>query len=185
MDLSQPRSENSNVLDTAELWLEDLMNEYGNALVNLVFTYVKDWGKAQEIVQDVFVTCYDHYENHKQITSYKAWVYRIAINRAKDATRTAWFRRVLVLNNFFSHIQSKQPSPEKLYENHESQSKLVQAVLSLPLKYREVVLLYYYEELSIKEISNVLNKNQNTIKSRLMRARESLRMILEGSDLNG
>ena len=70
-------------------WLTHLMNEYGDRLTKLAYTYVKDIGKAQEIVQDVFVTCYEKYEKVRQIEKIKPWLYRVTINRAKDVLRSS------------------------------------------------------------------------------------------------
>nr|WP_279577067.1 sigma factor [Planococcus ruber] len=54
-------------------WLKDLTDEYGDRLTKLSYSYLRDWGKAQEIVQDVFITCYQQYDTYRDIQSYKAW----------------------------------------------------------------------------------------------------------------
>ncbi|MEK5101391.1 sigma-70 family RNA polymerase sigma factor [Cytobacillus sp. FSL M8-0252] len=59
------------------------------------------------------------------------------------------------------------------------------SVLSLPIKYREVIILYYYDGLSIVEISHILNVNENTLKTRLKRARGKLRVLMEGREVHG
>jgi len=79
-------------------WLTHLMNEYGDRLTKLAYTYVKDVGKAQEIVQDVFITCYEQYEKVRHIEKIKPWLYRVTINRAKDVLRSSWVKRVLLHN---------------------------------------------------------------------------------------
>jgi DNA-directed RNA polymerase specialized sigma24 family protein len=61
-------------------WLEEIMDEYGDRLTILAFSYLKDWGKAQEVVQDVFVTCYKMYKTSPEIISFKSWIYRVTVN---------------------------------------------------------------------------------------------------------
>lgn len=170
------------VLDTPEAWLDTLMDTYGLPLTKLTFSYVQDWGKAQEIVQDVFLTCYEQYNKRHTIQSYKAWIYRIAINRAKDYYRTAWFKRIIVKDSGFD-----QQLPAALHAEHfviqqETNEALAHTVLTLPTKYREVILLYYYEELSVHEVATILRCGDNTVKTRLKRAREKLKTLLEGRD---
>lgn len=167
------------------VWLEQLMDDYGESLTKLAFSYVKDWGKAQEVVQDVFVTCFDTYEKRDEIQSYKAWIYRITINRSKDSLRTSWFKRVIVQSLLFTYLKSDNLSPENQLIQNEKEGALANVVLSLPIKYREVILFYYYEDLSVKDISDLLKVNENTIKTRLKRARHLLKNELEGCDFNG
>ena len=165
-------------------WLEKIMDEYGERLTKLSFSYLKDWGKAQEIVQDVFITCHKMYDKKSEIQSFKSWIYRVTINRSKDVLRSSLVKRVIVNNSLFSFLSSTEPSPETTSIIRDEHELLSDSVLSLPIKYREVVLLYYYENLSVQEISQLLNMNQNTIKTRLKRSREILKNLLEGSDWN-
>lgn len=75
-----------------------------------------------------------------------------------------------------------QPPPESFLIQQETNEALAHAVLTLPIKYREVILLYYYEELSIHEVATILRCNENTVKTRLRRARGNLKTLLEGRD---
>lgn len=165
-----------------EEWLEQLMDQYGNRLTNLAFSYLKDWGRAQEVVQDVFVTCFHRAHQLDEIRSIEAWLYRITINRCKDVLKSSWFKRVLVGSPLFQFLRSKEYTPqEHMLQNSEDEA-LVQCVLALPLPYREVILLYYYEDLTVPEISALLDVNQNTLRTRLKRGREQLAHLLEGGD---
>lgn len=167
-----------------ESWLEDLMDEYGDRLTRLAFNYLKDWGKAQEVVQEVFLTCYKNYDTYRDITTYKAWIYRITINRCKDILKSSWFKRVVINSTLYENIHSKESSPEQAYIQNEGNTKLIEKIFTLPVKYREVILLFYYEELSVKEISELLKYNQNTVKTRLKRGRELLSDFFKGSDIH-
>ena len=90
-----------------EVLVEDLMQKHGNELTNLAYTYVHDWGRAEEIIQDVFFKCYKNLDAFRGDASYKTWLYRIAINRCRDEMRKASFR----ISIFF--IKKQFPFPRR------------------------------------------------------------------------
>lgn len=169
------------LLDDEE-WLEELMDTFGDRLTNLSYTYLKDWGRAQEVVQDVFLTCFKKRVQMNGLASVEAWMYRITVNRCKDVLRTSWIKRIIVTDTLFQFRASKERSPEEISLTKSEREQLAQLIIKLPVKYKEVILLFYYEDLSIEEMSYVLHTNQNTIKTRLKRGRELLRKNMEGSD---
>lgn len=165
-------------------WLSNLMDEYGDRLTKLAYSYLQDWGKAQEVMQDVFLTCYQQYDTYEEIQSYKAWMYRITINRCKDVLRSAWARRVVVNSSLFQFLRSKEPSPETASMQKDADIQLAEKVMELPVKYREIIHLHYYEELTVKEISLLLKTNENTVKTRLKRGRGLLEESMERGGWN-
>ena len=182
MDSTRLSSTKQNMADS--VWLEHLMDTYGDALTKLSFTYVKDLGSAQEIVQDVFFLCYDRYEEIQQIASLKAWLYKLTINRSKDKLRSGWLKRV-ILDNLIPAYTRARHSTENMLIEQEQQHDLLALVLELPVKYREALLLFYYEDLSIAEMSLMLRLNENTVKTRLKRGRELLKQALKDGDFSG
>ncbi|WP_233208511.1 MULTISPECIES: sigma-70 family RNA polymerase sigma factor [Planomicrobium] len=168
----------------AEQWLVEIMDTYGDRLTKLAYSYVRDWGTAQEVVQDVFLTCYKKRGSYEEIGYFKAWIYQITINRCKDVLRTAWVKRVVVNNSLFQFLNAQDRTPEQESVRQQANNELVENILSLPLKYRETILLYYYEELSIQEISDLLKMKANTVKTRLKRGREMLGDTLERGDFD-
>ncbi|MCA1063695.1 sigma-70 family RNA polymerase sigma factor [Rossellomorea sp. AcN35-11] len=170
---------NESWLDDRDAWLELIMDEYGERLTKLVYNYVKDWSLAEDIVQDVFITCYKHYEKTNEIISFKAWIYRLAINKSKDVLKSSAFRNVVMNASLFAFFTSKDLVPEKDVVKRSEEEFLSRCVLSLPVKYREVITLYYYEECSIEEMKGMLGLNPNTIKTRLNRGRNKLKNMME------
>ncbi|MBW3111691.1 sigma-70 family RNA polymerase sigma factor [Bacillus sp. MCCB 382] len=168
-----------------DAWLETIMDEYGERLTKLAYNYVKDWSMAEDIVQEVFVTCFRHYEKIDEILSFKAWIYRLAINRAKDVLKSSAFKRVVMNSSLFSLFTSKEALPEMSLVKRSEEEVLSKSVLDLPVKYREVIILYYYEECSIDEIQELLGVNGNTIKTRLNRGRGKLKEIMERWEQDG
>ena len=166
-----------------EAWLENLMDQYGDRLTKLAYSYLKDWGRSQEVVQDVFLTCYQQYDTYEEINSYKAWIYRITINRCKDVLKSSWAKRVVLNNQLFQYMQTNEPAPHMTSLQREGDEELADSVLSLPIKYRETIHLHYYEDLSIPEMEALLNINQNTLKTRLRRGRKLLGETIERGDV--
>ena len=155
-----------------EVLVEDLMQKHGNELTNLAYTYVHDWGRAEEIIQDVFFKCYKNLDAFRGDASYKTWLYRIAINRCRDEMKKASFRNLMAhpISAFFS-LKSNSPSPEEVFITKGEREAIAAHVLSLPTKYREVIILYYYSNLKTDEISQLLKQNAKTVRTRLRRAR--------------
>ncbi|MGJ3195896.1 sigma-70 family RNA polymerase sigma factor [Peribacillus frigoritolerans] len=166
-------------LEDRDTWLETIMDKYGERLTKLAYNYVKDWKLAEDIVQDVYITCYKNYEKIDEIISFKSWIFRLAINKSKDVLKSSAFRKVVMNSSLFTLFTSKELSPEKDLLKRSEEEFLSMCVLTLPVKYREVITLYYYEECSIEEIKGMLGVNQNTIKTRLSRGRVKLKKMME------
>ncbi|WP_246041691.1 sigma-70 family RNA polymerase sigma factor [Robertmurraya kyonggiensis] len=166
-------------LNSKNKWFEKTMNEYGDRLTKLSYNYTKDWNLAEDIVQDVFITCYNEYDKIHSIVSFKAWIFRITINKCKDLIKSSFFKRVIMNEELLKSTKASDLSPEMALIKNSEEAFLSVCVLGLPIKYREVILLYYYEELSIDEISEILKINRNIVKTRLNRARLKLKVILE------
>ncbi|MBY0147378.1 sigma-70 family RNA polymerase sigma factor [Neobacillus niacini] len=164
---------------TKEDKLSWLMDEYGDMVVRLAFTYVKQKQIAEDISQEVFISCYKNLETFQNKSSYKTWLYRITVNKCKDYFRS-WSHRNISYQDFFRSIF---PSGEKSIESNildkEERELIFERVLKLPIKLREVIILQYYEELTINEITELLGLNSNTVKTRLHRAKKLLQSSLK------
>ncbi|WP_141431169.1 sigma-70 family RNA polymerase sigma factor [Bacillus sp. 03113] len=160
------------------------MNEYGKNVARLAFTYTKNKQLAEDIAQEVFIKCYKNLDSFRNESSYKTWIYRITVNLCKDKLRS-WSFRNIILNDFFSKSRNTYVTPEALLVEKENKRMLSEKVMSLPVKYREVIILYYYEELSYNQIAELLQLSLQTVKSRLHRARLLLKNLLERSNAVG
>lgn len=164
--------------------LEWLMNEYGQKITRLAFTYTRQKELSEDIAQEVFIRCFEHLDNFRHESTYKTWLYRITVNLCEDKLRS-WSFKNIVLAEFFSTSKSTEKTPEIEVLYLEDKRLISKKILSLPVKYREIIIFYYYEEMSYNEISGLLNLSIQTIKSRLHKARQLLKKALEGSKLNG
>ena len=178
------RKSEKQLSENKDVWLETIMDEFGEGLTRLAFNYLKDWKLAEDVVQDVFIICYKHYENIDKINCFKSWIFRITINKSKDVLRSSSIRKVITNPNLFSVFTSIDLSPEMVMIKHSEEELLSKCVLLLPVKYREVIILYYYEELRIEEIGEILKINRNTVKTRLSRGRAKLKILIERCEYN-
>ena len=166
---------------------EELINLYQQPIYNLVYRLLPDPGDASDVVQEVFLKVFRNIGNFRAQSSLKTWVYRIALNEAHNKRR--WFgrhkRHEIDLDREDDHSRSLQDSlsdtassPFDLMLGAETQERIEEALQKLSPNFREAVVLRDIEELSYDEISEILNINMGTVKSRILRGREALRKQL-------
>ncbi len=147
--------------------LDRLMEQYGSSLLRMSALYLKDASLAQDAVQETFLKAYRHLQDYRGESSEKTWLTAICVNTCRDLLRNPWLRR-----------RSRTPLdslPEKPADFTFPDSTVLTAVMGLPAKYREVVLLRYYEGLKLKEIAGALRLSDGKVRSRLNRANALLR----------
>ncbi|MEK5209684.1 sigma-70 family RNA polymerase sigma factor [Psychrobacillus sp. FSL H8-0510] len=167
--------------------VEIIMNTYGNEVKRFVYTYLHNEADTDDVTQEVFVTVYLKLSTFKGKSSLKSWIYSIAANKCKDHLRGNRLRQSKLMERITRQPISHQLNevPEE-YQQSTIKEGLFEKIMELPIKYREVVILYYFKELSIKEISFILNVKEPTLQSRLSRARSKLRdLINEGGIILG
>lgn len=156
--------------------IERLMAQYGTAVLRVCYTYLKDMSLAEDAMQDSFIKAYKSYGRFRSEheNSEKAWLMRIAINTCKDYLRTNWFRHV-----------DRSTTPEMLigYGEESKDRTLVLTIMALPTKLKDVIVLYYYQGLTIQEIGEALNMSKSAVHHRLKEAQKQLKENLEvGTD---
>lgn len=161
------------------------MIDYGNELVRLAFSYVKDVEIAKDMVQNSFIKCYKNMESFQYDAHIKTWLYRITINECKDYLKSWNYKMVQVKSFIHETAKSIIPSTEKTVIDKYNNEKIKDTIFSLPKIYREVVYLYYYNSLTTEEIAKVLGISVNTVKTRLRRAKQRLHLVIKEAELNG
>ena len=167
--------------------LETLMRTYGNDVLRMAYSYVKDYDTAEDIFQEVFIKANAKMDGFRGESSVKTWLLRITVNTCKDYLKSAYKQRVTM---FEEEEEANIPAPDMMEEIERKQDakRIREALLKLPEKYREVLVCLYFEERSVAETAKVLGLSEGTVKSRLSRARERFRVILEaekGGAYNG
>lgn len=148
-------------------YLEETIEKYSNMVYRLAMARTGNSEEAQDVYQEVFLRLAKKMPEFQSEEHKKAWLIRVTINCSKT-----------ILNSNF--IKHRTELDENLSFETPERHDIYYAVLKLPIKYKTVVHLYYYENYSIKEISNILRTNENTIKSRLARARKQLEIDIKG-----
>ncbi|SME20368.1 RNA polymerase sigma factor SigM [Bacillus mobilis] len=166
-------------IEDKELLIDEIMNKYGQEILQLVYSYVNNKEIAEDVTQDIFVKCYKSLHTYKGKSNVKTWLWRIAINQCKDYVKSWYNKKVIVTEDEAAYIGVQNDSVEQTVIQNAEDRELASAVMNLPIKYREVIYLFYYEELSIKEIAIVIDVKENTIKTRLKKAKELLKKGLE------
>ncbi len=147
-----------------------MLDKYGDMILRLAYTYFKNMADAEDVVQDVFLKIVENMPDFADETHEKAWLVRTTINMCKNKLKLFWNRNVGSIDDI------KEMSE---FDKYDEGSEVLQAVLTLPEKYRTVVHLYYYEEYTTPEIAKLIHKNEATVRSLLHRAREQLKPVLK------
>lgn len=149
-----------------------VVERYSDTVRRLCMIYLKNDADTEDIFQTVFlkyVLSSVVFENDEHE---KAWIIRVTINACKDLLKSFFHSRTVPLD-----LIPEQPA--ELMPDHR---EVLEAVLSLPQKYRDVVYLHYYEDYSAPEISRILGRNLNTVYTLLTRSRKLLREKLTGDE---
>lgn len=143
-----------------------LLERYSDMVLRIALHNVGAMADAEDIAQEVFLKRLSVRRPFLSCEHEKAWMIRVTINQCRDFLKSAWRKRTVPLD---AELPCEDPSGEVL-----------DAVLRLPVSYRNVIYLYYYEDLSIREIARILRSGESTVSSRLHRARAVLRDALTG-----
>ena len=156
--------------------LERLVLQYQQPLLRTCFLYLRDRALAEDAVQDTFLKAYRSLASFRGECSEKTWLMKIAMNTCCDLRRAHRLRSI-----------DPRRIPELLPQAAEpfapAEEELVTQVIQLPRKLREVILLYYYQDMTVTEIAVSLGISQSSVSGRLKRARGKLRTLLEGRDI--
>lgn len=167
-----------------EAAIEALVRRYETGIFRLALSIVGDSADANEITQETFLSALKSLPSYQEKKSFKAWLYMIALNHSRSHLRKRKTRQRLseLLTSIFRVETQKQVLPEDAVLENEKEAILWKSLNHLDEKFRTVVVLRYFHEMSVSEISEVLSVNEGTIHSRLHNAREKLRQAFEQLD---
>ena len=149
--------------------LNELVDKYKNNLYAVAFNILKNPDDAEDAVQDTFVQYFSNRKEFETEEHVKAWLIRVAINKAKNINNSFWRRNKVTLDETMETLA---------YETEESKD-LVETVMKLPEKYRIAIHLFYFEDYTGKEISEILKTSESNVKVRLSRGRNLLKETLK------
>lgn len=155
--------------------LEELMNTYGTRLLKSAFLIIKDYGLAQDTVQEVFIQVYYKISLFKGQSSLYTWIYSIMLNICRKKLRNNWFKKIVLSDQ---RINSKLGETEINVNNLD----LHDALQKLNDKYRRIAIMFYFEDFSIKQIAEATGSREGTVKSSLNRLRGLLKDDISGGN---
>jgi RNA polymerase sigma-70 factor (ECF subfamily) len=139
-----------------------IIEHYKDTVFKIAYTYCKNRNDADDVFQEVFLRYFRKRPVFDSLSHEKAWFIRVTINCCKKLLLSSWFKKILPLEDNMTF-----ETPEE--------SDLFYAVMELPLKYRIVVHLYYYEDYKIRDIARLTSQKETTVATQLQRARQLLK----------
>lgn len=163
----------------------DIVNLYQHKLYQICYRMLSNNHEAEDIAQEAFVRAYINLHSFDQNRKFSTWLYRIATNLCIDRIRKKkpdYFLDAEIAGteglDMYSQLSSDDKLPDDVVEQMELQDRIQYEISKLPDKYRSVIVLKYIEELSLQEISDILDMPLGTVKTRIHRGREALRKQL-------
>lgn len=157
--------------------MEAIIAEHGDRILRLCLLYLGNRVLAEDAFQETMLKCWQRYDAYRGDAPLGAWLKRIAINVCRDTMRNGWFR-----------MWKKSDPVDQMYdlaaEESSTDTDVRDAVAALPGMYREIIVLFYYENLSTTEIAQALSIPRGTVTTRLQRARSMMKKRLEEDDAN-
>lgn len=165
---------------------EDLVDMYKDKIYHLAYRMLNYSIEAEDVVQDTFLRVYLNLDRYDENQKFSTWIYRIATNLCIDRLRKRKPSYSLDAEmpesegaDWYTLLPANQGTPEQEVVLSETQEQIRKAISTLPEKYKSVVILRYLHDMSLQEISDVLNMPVTTVKTRVHRGREYLRKKLE------
>lgn len=157
--------------------LKEIMSQYTDTLIRIAYGYVKDLQVAEDIVQEAFIKFYHYQKRYEERGQLKAYLAKIVVNKSKDYLKSWAYRKIQLQNKYFSS-DANRVYDELIRKDEES--IIGEAILELPLKHREVLIYFYFDDMKISEVAQILSISESTVKTRLTRGRELLKSKLTG-----
>ena len=148
------------------------IEQYADTVRRICMVHLKNYTDTEDVFQTVFLKYVQSAIQFESDEHERAWLIRVTINACKDLLKSLFHRRTVPLDEILEQ-------PAEMREDHK---EVLEAVLSLPQKYREVVYLHYYEGYTAPEIGKILGKKANTVYTLLTRSRQLLREKLGGDE---
>ena len=148
---------------------QTVIQMYQDNLFRIAFSICQNREDAEDVVQETFLRYHSNAMDFNDEMHIRAWLIRVAINKAKNCNHTFWRKNKLSLEDYMETLTFETPESENLFET----------VMKLPEKYRIVIHLFYYEDYAIREIAEILHLSESNVKVRLSRGRVLLKQSLK------
>lgn len=163
---------------------EEVIRRNSETVYRLAYALVRTRADADDIYQEVFLRYVRKTPAFDSAEHEKAWFMRVTINCRRNFWRSPWMQRRSALEG--DALEREASGADMFYEAADEDRLLIETVKQLPEKYRVVIHLFYYEDLSVEEIGRITKSKASTVRTRLTRARRELKSLLqqEGGDFH-
>lgn len=162
-------------IEKLDISINNIIHQYSDMVYKLAYARTKNKADAEDLFQEVFLKCYKANLQFNSEEHCKAWLIRVTVNLSKNFLTSAWKRRNTLTETPLWDLEKNNADLSE-----DDKSEVFYAVMKLPEKYRIVIHLHYYEDFSVIEIANILNRKESTVKTQLFRARKLLKQDLKG-----
>ena len=141
---------------------------YKPMIYSIALNYLHNQSDSEDVCQDVFMKYLNSNQEFASLDNEKYWLIRVAINTSITYSKSSWKKKVELDDDKIGMIK----------DSDNIDIDMIEAIRKLKNKYKEVIILYYYENIEIKEIANILNISTDNVKKRLERARKEIKEAL-------
>lgn len=152
--------------------MQRIMAAYGTQMKRVCYLYLHDVGLAEDAAQEAFIKIYKHFAAFRGECAEKTWIMRITVNVCRDMLRSSWQKKI-----------DHSLTPEMLVLSSDAPGDdfaVLDAVMHLPAKLREVIILRYYQEMTLSDIAKALKLTRYMVNQRIKSAQDMLRKELKG-----
>ena len=157
-----------NISDTE---FENKYSLYKTTIYSIAYNYVHNQSDSDDITQEVFLKYLKSNEKFESLDHEKYWLIRVTINTSISFIKSKWKSKVIFDNEYIDTIKDEQSANSEAYDK----LHMREVIAKLDNKYKDVIILYYYQNYSTNEIASILNISNSAVKKRLERAREIIR----------
>lgn len=156
---------------------DEIIDRYKDVIFRMVYMHIGDFHKSEDITQEIFIKIYRNLSKFRGDSNIYTWIYKITIN-----TIRTYAKKDKALGNALP-IDYIEDVPDDTWDENEliealQNTRVISLIQRLPEKYKEILILYYYQDLKVEDICSVLNEPSGTIKSKLHRGRNMLKEML-------
>ncbi|MDR7074947.1 RNA polymerase sigma factor SigW [Fictibacillus barbaricus] len=165
---------------------EGIVDLFKDKIYRHCFRMVGNGHEAEDLAQETFLKAYRNIDKYNNDFKFSTWIFRIATNLCIDRLRKKkpdYYLDAEVPGtegaNIYSQLAVEDPLPEEVVTENERRNELQQEIMKLPEKYRTAIVLKYVEDLSLEEISQIMDIPVPTVKTRIHRGREALKKVFQ------